>query len=48
MNGENEEMFNAFIFLILGNDLLCCLEKHSEFKNRKGPHKSNSLEPLMV
>ena len=50
MNGENEknEQFNALIFLTLCNDLLCCLERYSEFKNRKGPLKLNSLELLMV
>ena len=50
MNGENEknEQFNALIFLTLCNDMLCCLERYSEFKNRKGPLKLNSLELLMV
>ena len=50
MNGENEknEQFNALIFITLSNDMLSCLERNSEFKNREGPHKCNSLGPLMV
>ena len=50
INGKNEKnkQFNALIFLTLSNDMLRCLEKNPEFKNREGPHKWNSLGPLMV
>ena len=50
MNGENEKskQFNALRFLTLSNDMLCCLERNPEFKNWEGPHKWNSLGPLMV
>ena len=50
MNGENEKnvQFSAPIFLTSSNDMLCCLERNSEFKNREEPHKWNSQGSLMV
>ena len=50
MSAENEknEGFNALIFLAWSNEMWCYLERNSEFKNREGPHKWNSLGPLMV
>ena len=48
LENEKNEEFNALIFLTLSNDMWCCLQRNSELKNKYGPHKWNSLGPLVV